>query len=497
MITLESKADPDEKCLTNLVSALSVYLQELEPSFFTFENKCLRGAFERYIYFDVMAGRRQSLYSLMNLTKAWRDTVQDIALIETYDYFWSQQQKRSVLQKCRAPMLSWGRFAKSMYQSLAHPLFYRRRKTTDISASNPHGFFVTYPRFISFFRPITDVLKESRSRVCYFSESPHALLGHTQNQQSIAWLKNQIWTLRKPSFLPITNLLLPDYLRICSFYFQIYEALKHYKPQTLIFAEGTSHYDELASQAAKALGIKTVRIQSGRAGILHSGYRDMSFDVMLCWSEDFVQRYRAVSPEATYKVVGSPLIDEFVKLKQKNTDEQKCVLIITQPVSKHLTTSDYLQLISVAKKLLDNCEHAEIVVRRHPADKHNGFLILAEQYVGRISLMEEPKHSLADAFSHSICALGFFSTALSEAAACDVIPVILQTRESQSVYPFPEKHNAAILTKNADEAVGCLNHIVTQPEDFVATRQSMRAFSIRFFGPSDGNSLLRIMSELQ
>jgi glycosyltransferase involved in cell wall biosynthesis len=291
--------------------------------------------------------------------------------------------------------------------------------------------------------------------------------------------------------------LFPHLYRQIFFYNHIYGALSKQSPSILIFAEGTSHYDYLSASAAKALSIPTVRIQSGRAGILHSGYRNMNFDSMLCWSEDFVERYRQVSPLPEYKVVGSPTIDEFIQLKQTAKSDPQTVLFITQPVSQYISEADYQLLLNVARELLMTSAECSLIVRHHPVDKHEGFDKLIDMFPGRVKKMNSPDYSLARTLAESDCAAGFFSTAISEAAACGVIPIIVQTRKSQSVYPFPEKHNAAIVTSDADEATQELLNVLEKPQEYDAMKLAMKQFSSRFFGPADGKAMQRTVFELK
>lgn len=473
--------------LTRLITELCDWVGERNPNLFLCDGHNLRAAFERYVYFESFANPFV-LRALMRDSREWRIVSDDHHLNEHYDLLW--KQSFSLKAKFFYFLTLWTR----LLRDYSLPLLQFQKKANRHKESKV-GFFTVSKRFIDFSRPFLSGLDSHN--IVYFC--PASLSTKEKKLSKIVVLEPLlfIFKLSKTSGFPLNNLLTPVFMRLSLFYRQIHKTLEHKKPEILLFAEGTSHYDYLAALAAKSLSIPTLRIQSGRAGVLHSGYRNMNYDTMLCWSEDFVERYRQVSPLPEYKVVGSPTIDEFVQMKQMTPHDSQKILFITQPVSQHITESDYQLLISVARELLASSQEFSLVVRQHPVDKHEGFDKLAAIFPGRVKKMNSPLFSLAMTLAESKCAIGFFSTAISEAAACGVIPIILQTRSSQSVYPFPEKHNAAIVSSDVEKTTQEVLNIFRNPHDYEAMSMAMQKFSRRFFGPADGKALHRTVSEVE
>jgi UDP-N-acetylglucosamine:LPS N-acetylglucosamine transferase len=435
--------------------------------------------------------RPYNLLPLLKLTKPWRDSVEESDLTKTFDHYWTKSFEITLIKKLVTTTLPWLRLGRDYYRSIISNVI--SAKSESSSEKRPIGFFAINCRFVDFFQPLVSEFKSTR---CIFFSSDPMLIAEKVKEQG-AWLASMPMPKGFSSGLDLSlwHPLFPFYLRLCMFYQQAYLALQQERPRVLLFAEGTSHYDELMARAAKQLKIPTIRIQSGRAGELHSGYRNMCFDVMLCWSNDFVERYQSVSPKPAYYVIGSPLLDEFHQLNERRvtTTKPKRVVIYTQPVSKHISEQDYLLLVKFAEDLLGSDERIDIIVRKHPIDKHSGFDDLQQKYPHRISPMNAPEFSLAATLINTQSAVGFFSTTLSEAAACGVIPVILQLDKSHSVYPFPEKHGAAIVVDSAEAAVDKVLQIQQHPEQFDSVRQKMQIFSQRFLGPNDGQSMQRLV----
>lgn len=479
-----------EEKLTALMTELFDWIEQQQPDYLTYKNSCLRGAFERYFYFEAMA-RPYNLLPLLKFTKPWRDSAEESYLTKTFDRYWKNSSEITLIKKLITTTLPWLRLGRDFYRSIISNVL--SAKSVSTTEKRPVGFFAINCRFVDFFQPLVSKFK---STTClFFSSHPMLISGKVKEQGACPALLPMPKGFSSGLSLSVWHPLFPVYLHLCMFFQQAYLALQQERPEVLLFAEGTSHYDELMARAAKQLEIPTIRIQSGRAGVLHSGYRNMCFDVMLCWSNDFVERYQSVSPKPAYHVIGSPLLDEFRQLNERRvtTIKSKRVVIYTQPVSKHISEQDYLLLVKFAEDLLKRDERIDIIVRKHPVDKHSGFDDLQQKYPHRIIPMNAPEFSLAATLINTQSAVGFFSTTLSEAAACGVIPVILQLDKSHSVYPFPEKHGAAIVVDSVETAVDKVLQIQQQPEQFDSVRQKMQIFSQRFLGPHDGQSMQRLL----
>jgi hypothetical protein len=168
--------------------------------------------------------------------------------------------------------------------------------------------------------------------------------------------------------------------------------------------------------------------------------------------------------------------------------------MVTQPISQYIKKTEYFELIEVAKTILLEREDVQVIVRKHPVDHDDGFEELSNAFAGKVLFMNSPDYSLAEVLSKASCAIGFFSTVISEAAACGVIPIMLQSSNAQSVYPHPEKRGAAILSSNRLDTIKKALDIFDNREKYRSLEADMKSFSQDFFGPNDGKAQERTVS---
>jgi hypothetical protein len=480
----------EEEKLTVLISHLFDWLENTQPDLFLYKNISLRSAMERYFYFDA-SSNPLNLSPLLKVTKQWRTHSEHDEFNLIYDRYFKQANQEKFIPSLIRKGKLWMKVSNDFMFALKAKMNKPIRKNHDESSKYKLGFFVISERFIDFFSAIDNCFKNEIK--LYFSNSQ--LSTHREN-----FSNNNRFFLSPVAFdislkdlaLSVKHDLFPIYFRVCFFYRQISAMLAHWNPDVLLFAEGTSHYDELACISAKKLGIKTVRIQSGRAGLLHSGYRQMNFDHMFCWGKGFVERYKSVSPAPIYHITGSSEMDHTATKVTRNGKSNPFVVgIVTQPVSTKISNEDYKLLVDLVTELILKEIDLKIVIRLHPIDKSTLLLELAEKYPEKVFLMNGPEYSLTQLFSATDCIVSFFSTVISESIAAGVIPVLLQFRPEQSVFPFPEKFGAAVTVNTIEQCRHSLNNLRDNPSAYKNVRKNMNNFSREFFYQADGKALSR------
>jgi hypothetical protein len=477
----------DELLLTELIESLLDWQIENHANIFMYGPADFRGAFSRYYYFSAI-NQPSALLPLINASKGWGYENKRQPLIDLYQEIQALDSFEYKVKRLARHVLAWG---KVIYIKLAS-LICHKGIGRNRDEKKTIGFFALNTRFVLFFQEVIENLKGYQT--IFFSPDFNA----TDNDILKVGSQSQKLMLGEVRLLdihiPIRHPLFSTYVSILHFYVRMLGSLKHNQPSVLVFAEGTSMQDEVSSQVAKTLSIPTVRIQSGRGGVMHCGYRNMSFDRMLCWGEGFVKRYKEYSPSPTYEIMGSPLFNGLKKTKKEATNF--AVAVFTQPISKHISVKEYTALINVCIAIVNKIPEAKIIVRKHPVDTSNAFDELLAQYPEQVKLKPTTECSLAEVMCKVQCAVGFYSTTLSEAAACDVIPIVMKLREQHSVFPFPEKYGAAIITESEKDTFDIIHSILKTPNKFLETREKMKVFSNEFFGENDGKSLNRIADSI-
>ena len=486
-----NKVDSAEEKLAELIEVLFSWIERENPALLAYGSINLRGALERFFYFSGLHNT-QNLKPLLMATSAWRNGEVAVEHAETYDQL-KTLGKTSLASRIRIICGNLKRFFKLCSLSIPDHMKYNgysvKRQPT---CGRPIGFFAINPRFVGFFDGVICRLKDEQ--IVFFSDNPKEIEAQVRKvggALAIGPSSKPIW---KNIHISVHHDLFPVYSIALLTYLRLEGVLRTYLPSALVFAEGTSMGDELASQAAKALGIPTARLQSGRAGVLHNGYRRMSFDKMLCWGEGFVERYKIHSPHSDYLVTGSPFLDEVMGEERK---KMNIICVFTQPISTHINKQDYKLLAELTECLIHDIPNVRILVRKHPVDEAKGFDVLSSQYPSHIKMMSYFDSSLQDVLQQSSIAIGFFSTTLSEAAACGVVPVILHLKDQHSVFPFPERYGAAILADDVEEARHLIMDLLEQPELVTEIRENMRFFARKFFGPQDGLAMERIVNAIR
>lgn len=489
-MTLESSKNeirPEER-LTFLIAAIFDELEYGNQRLFNCGSINLRSAMERFYYFNAIV-RPDSLRPLLKAGRDWRKYCPYNELSNLYDELennFSRHGYSSHIKDFLRLLSCWLTQQFLKISTVFHTLIWPKK----VSARKaPIAFFAFSDRFVYFFK---NVIGNLHGKECVFlttnglvSTRAVSKVGAKICESKSKILPAYYWHIgwRHPLY--------KDFTAALRYLASNYGLLIKEKPSTVIFAEGTSMEDQVIALAAKYLNIPTLRLQSGRAGILHSGYRGMCFDKMLCWGEGFVERFSSCSPDPEYLVTGNPVLDNKFVLKSSNKKHKKCLGLFTQPISQNITDIDYLVLVKLANLLIDN--QIKLVIRKHPSDDSREFDNLATKYPSIVTVMSSDQYTLEEVFEFIDGAIGFYSTTLSEAAAYGVVPIMIKIKDQYSVFPYPEKYGAAILTESENQAFDYAVSLVKEPDRFAPTRERMKIFANYFFGPQDGKALDRIL----
>jgi len=491
--------DSQELRLTLLIEALFDWLVQAKPMLLFYGQANLRHALECYFYFTTIK-QPAGLMPLLRATSDWRTKsigIEDLAaLVSTYDYFMKSAQDNAIEATCR-------RNVRALYIKLG-TIKNRFRKQVEVKKAyvGPKKvivFFAVNTRYVNFFDRVISKIGKSSSAFITLGEPEVTMEIKSINAHV---LDSQNDHLNSANInMHCFNPLYPEYMTLLKQYLLAVGTLKEVKARAVVFAEGTSIQDALVACAAKALGIPTIRIQSGRAGILHSAYRNMPFDHMLVWGEGMAARLREFSPKAEYVLTGNPDIqpstdDESLLMRRFFTKKSKVLTVFTQPINTDLKSSEYDLLIRLVVEVLKRENKLVVLVRKHPADQYMGFEEIEGVLQGRLKVTLTQDATLQKIIAASDLTLGFYSTTLSESAAYGLPAVILQLRKEHKVFPFPELHGAAIAVDSEEAACLAIHKILHDTKYMQSMNLSMKKFADHYFGPRDGLAINRIIEHI-
>ncbi|NIO39760.1 MAG: hypothetical protein GTO41_05915 [Burkholderiales bacterium] len=362
-------------------------------------------------------------------------------------------------------------------------------------------FCIIDPRFIDFFLPMIENLGRDRCALLSLSNGDVALEAKRHGLQlcPTRYSRVQLGALGRPPAA-----LYPRYAIAVDQYLKALGTLEWMRPRTVIFGEAASFEEEIVAQAARSLRMRTVRVQHGRAGVIHPGYYDMPYDLMLMWGQGFVDRLKPTSPDCRYEITGSPLIDQ----RAANAldphlaafmESKPTVTVISQPQSTNILRSDYEALVSVVDGVMRSATGLNVLVRLHPADKAQDFAQLAQTCPQRMRVTRSQDFPLNAILRYSSVVVGLYSTALTEAVAVGVVPVVLRLGEGERhrIFPSPEDSGAAELATSPEAAVAAICRLATDPTAKAGYGSRMETFVRHYFGPAGGSAVARIVARIE
>jgi len=483
-----------ELALTLLIEALFDWLARAYPRLLFYGDVDFRHALECYFYFTGI-NQPAGLMPLLRATSQWRNgaigRVDLAGLVATYDDFMQKGQDQRV-------KTAYLRSVKAFYIKLATLKQSLKRSTINVGDTGREDvivFFAANNRYVSFFQRVIEKIGQPKCRFVALGQ-PEVIKAAQHISVNVLDDRCERVELRNIS-IPCWHSLYPEYMTMLQQFLLAVGTLRSVNAKAVVFAEGTSVQDALVASAAKALGMPTIRLQSGRAGILHSAYRKMPFDTMLVWGEGMAARFRQYSPDAQYVLTGNPDIQppsvgEVATRRRFFAEKYKVLTVFTQPINPNLESREYDLLVGLVMNVLKQQSDLAVLVRKHPVDRYTGFEAVASELNGRLKITSVDDASLQEVITASDLVLGFYSTTLSESAAYGLPAVILQLRKEHEVFPFPERHAAAIGVGSEHEACMAIHKILHDVEYMQSMKANMKSFSEYYFGPRDGQAIDRV-----
>jgi hypothetical protein len=254
----------------------------------------------------------------------------------------------------------------------------------------------------------------------------------------------------------------------------ILQALTEVKPLCLVMPEGNSPYNELFNRAGHQLAIPSLCIQQGWSPVVHTGFRNMSYDRMCVWGEGFAHALAPFNPQQRFAITGSHVITPRTRLPGQAAG---AIAFFLQAGGSPLITAE------AARALLDFAIWAgqqfperEIRVRPHPGRPLTGDERALLTACRNVRIMSADTAGLDEVLHGAEIAISIFSTTILEAAATGVIPLIVNVAGLPHYNPDIAKDGAAL-----------------EVTDFAAARLALaRLVRDREFADRFGDALARV-----
>ena len=295
---------------------------------------------------------------------------------------------------------------------------------------------VVQAKFASFLRPVVQALR----RPCAFLvfEDP-ALFAQLDGQPRLHITLDEA----DRRLLSVDRFGLLEFF--ATFLNAIVKALAEIRPLCLVVPEGNSPYNELFNRAGHALGIPSLCIQQGWSPVIHTGFRNMSYDRMCVWGGGFVDALAPFNPEQRFVVTGSHVITP--RMRQRGRSAGAIAFFLQTGGSPLITTEAAKAMLDFAIWAAGQFPEREIRVRPHPSKPLTteerallggaGSLLVCASCLLDMALLEE-------VLNEADIAVSIFSTTILEAAAAGVIPLIVNVAGLPHYNPDIAREGAAL-----------------------------------------------------
>jgi hypothetical protein len=341
-------------------------------------------------------------------------------------------------------------------------------------------FLIDHPKFVRFIDPILDRLGRDRVLLAALNElAEDGIDGHGVAHALLPRGDH-------PAAQPLSDVL-AGWGRIPITFDEVVALLAEQRPACAVVIEGNSPYDEVTSQACRALGIPCLCLQHGWSPIVHSGFRRMTFDRMAVWGEGFAEILGSFNPGQRFEVTGNPVLGTATG----PAADASAVSFFLQPLSPLIGEEHQRLMHELILRSSDAFAKRRILVREHP-----GWPLSPER---RRRLAERPNIELTPASSHSLAevirasrvTVSMYSTSLLESAALGVPPVVFNPTSLPRFAPDLEELGVGIEVKEPAAALEAIGQVL---EDSAGppVQGAMESFQERFFGGSGEAAAERI-----
>src|SRR4051812_43614534 len=151
-------------------------------------------------------------------------------------------------------------------------------------------------------------------------------------------------------------------------YDRVLAALSSRRASRAVVVEGMSPVDEVASQAARALGIRSICLQQGWSPLVHAGFRGMTHSDMAVWGEGFRELLAPYNPGVHFAVTGNPVLGAQMstgRLRDR-LGERRAVAFFLQTRSSWISPDHVRALHELVARAAAALPGAAVLVREHP-----------------------------------------------------------------------------------------------------------------------------------
>lgn len=221
--------------------------------------------------------------------------------------------------------------------------------------------------------------------------------------------------------------------------------IKNIMPARVIVLEGCHFEQEIIAAVCKSLSIKTICIQQGWPGLVHTRFSNMGYDYFFTWGKAFSKLWEENNPHPKYIETGY-----LYEVNKTTLDEKGAIAFFFQSPSFTISNDVFHKMLDFASFCAETFPERRILIREHPEYRFMATFESKVQGHANIELVTDT--ALAIVFSKAIVGVSIFSSTLVEGLAHQVIPFAFNLTSSPKYYPDLAGEELGVEVKDYEEA---------------------------------------------
>lgn len=254
-----------------------------------------------------------------------------------------------------------------------------------------------------------------------------------------------------------------------------YILLKEIMPSCVFVMEGCHYETETIAAVCRSLKIKSICMQQGWPGLIHTRFKNMSYDYFLTWGKGFSELWKQHNPKPVYLESGYlyPVI-------HSTTGSKSCITFFFQAPSFVLGIQTLRDMIAFAFYCARTFPERKIYIREHPeynlSDLDKAFITVQPN----IKIVS--KTPLKEVFAETELGVAVFSSTLIEGIIHDVIPFVFNLTSMPNYYPDVAKEDIGVEAKSMEEAQEKMCNLINDRSYRTRIKDSIQNVKKEYFG---------------
>lgn len=227
-----------------------------------------------------------------------------------------------------------------------------------------------------------------------------------------------------------------------------YILIKLLEPTSFVLLEGCHYEEEIIASICKKYHVNTYCIQQGWPCVMHTRFKNMTYDYYLTWGEGFNYLWKKWNPIPHFVTLG--YLYKSTDLR-KNSVKKDAITFFFQAPIFIISDNCFSKMVEFAFFCAEVFPHKPILIREHP--EYTILNRFPKKMFDKYANIEFVTHeNLGLIFEKTEIGVSIFSSTIMEGLVYDVIPFIFNLTSMPSYNPNLEKIGGGIEVRTIEEA---------------------------------------------